>query len=106
MPDPYAVTANLPGSVPIGQVMASATSVAGSSDCLLSAHSWPDILAIMKHRRSLSDQAYARGLRALSDDPNNQNGIDKTWVLHFIRRLERLFKNARPIAKSRHGRVR
>jgi hypothetical protein len=57
----------------------------------------------MKHRQSLSDQAYSRGLRALSDDPMNQNGADKTWVLHFLRRLERLFKHARPVAKRRHG---
>jgi hypothetical protein len=55
----------------------------------------------MKHRRSLSDQAYTRGLRALSDHPNNQSGANKTWVLHFLRKLERLFKNARQVAKMR-----
>jgi hypothetical protein len=37
-----------------------------------------DIFQIMKHRQTLSDQDYSRGLRALTDDPNNQNGADKT----------------------------
>jgi len=60
----------------------------------------------MKHSHTLSDQDYFRGLRALADDPSNQNGADKTWVLHFLRRLERLFKNARPVPKRRHGRLR
>ncbi len=60
----------------------------------------------MKHEQTLSDQEYSRGLRLLTADPNNQNGADKTWVLHFLRRLERLFQNARPVPKRRHGSLR
>jgi hypothetical protein len=63
-------------------------------------------LRIMKRRQMISDQDYLQGLRALAADPSNQDGADKTWVLHFLRRLERLFKNARPLSKRRHGRVR
>jgi hypothetical protein len=55
----------------------------------------------MKRQQFLSDRDYFRGLRALADDRTNQNGADKTWVLHFLRRLERLFKHARPVRRGR-----
>jgi hypothetical protein len=60
----------------------------------------------MKRRQVISDRDYFQGLRALAADPNNQDGADKTWVLYFLRRLERLFKNARPVSMRRHGRIR
>jgi hypothetical protein len=60
----------------------------------------------MKRRQTISNRDYFRGLRLLAADPNNQSGADKTWVLDFLRRLDRLFKNARPVSKRRHGRVR
>jgi hypothetical protein len=72
----------------------------------LSAQQTRAILQFMKRRQTISDRNYARGLRILAADSNNQNGADKTWVLHFLRRLERLFKNARPVSKRRHGPVR
>jgi hypothetical protein len=59
----------------------------------------------MKRRQMISDRDYFQGLRALATDPNNQDGADKTWVLAFLRRLERLFKNVRPVSKRRHGRL-
>jgi hypothetical protein len=60
----------------------------------------------LMRRRVITDGEYARGLRLLANDPDNQTGADKTWVLHFLRRLERLFKNARLKPKRRHGPVR
>jgi hypothetical protein len=60
----------------------------------------------MKRRQTISDRDYFRGLGVLAADANNQDGADKTWVLYFLRRVERLFKNARPLSKRRHGRVR
>ena len=60
----------------------------------------------MSRSQKITDRQYAQGLHILACDPNNQTGADKTWVLHFLRRLERLFKNARPAPKKRHGPVR
>jgi hypothetical protein len=60
----------------------------------------------MSRRHKITDREYSRGLQVLACDPSNQTGVDKTWVLHFLRRLERLFKNARPASKKRHGPVR
>jgi len=57
----------------------------------------------MCRRQKMTDRQYARGLHALACDPSNQTGVDKTWALHFLRRLERLFKNARTASKKRHG---
>ena len=44
-----------------------------------------------------------KGLHILARAPENQNGADKTWVLHFLRRLERLFGQVRPAPQKRHG---
>jgi hypothetical protein len=60
----------------------------------------------MQLPRKLTDSEYMRGLRILADAAENQTGADKTWVLHFLRRLERLFRQARPAGKKRHGPVR
>ena len=60
----------------------------------------------MKRPQAITDREYVRGLRILARAPENQTGADKTWVLHFLRRLERLFGQARPAAKKRHGPVR
>jgi hypothetical protein len=60
----------------------------------------------MKRPRTITDREYERGLRLLARAPENQSGADKTWVLHFLRRLERLFDQARLAPKKRHGPVR
>jgi hypothetical protein len=60
----------------------------------------------MRPKRTITDRDYARGLDLLAAMPSNQNGADKTWVLHGLRRLERFFKNARPVARKPHGPVR
>jgi len=64
------------------------------------------IFEAMKRPRTISDREYVRGLSILARAPENQAGADKTWVLHFLRRLERLFGQARPAPKNRHGPVR
>ena len=63
-------------------------------------------LSRMSRHRTITDREYARGLHILATDPANQSGADKTWVVHFLRRLEHFFKSARPVAKKRHGPVR
>jgi hypothetical protein len=60
----------------------------------------------MKRPRAITDREYLNGLRILARAPENQPGADKTWVLHFLRRLQRLFKQARPTPRKRHGTVR
>jgi len=60
----------------------------------------------MKRRRTITYREYERGLGILAGVPENQTGADKTWVLHFLRRLERLFGQARPAPKKRQGPVR
>jgi hypothetical protein len=60
----------------------------------------------MKRKQTITDREYEKGLDILSAHASNQTGADKTWVLHALRRLERLFKSARLVTKKRHGSVR
>src|SRR6516164_6931537 len=55
----------------------------------------------MRRHRTITDREYAGELRIRAADPDNQSGADKTWVLHFLRSLERVFNNAHPAAKKR-----
>jgi hypothetical protein len=47
--------------------------------------------------RASRDAEYLAMAEWLASRPFNTNDEDKTWVLHFMRRLERLFAAARPL---------
>jgi len=60
----------------------------------------------MNKKATITDAEYQRGLQILAAQPQNQSGADKTWVLHLMRRLERLFNNARPASRTNRRSVR
>ena len=49
----------------------------------------------------MKDQTLYRLARRLSRRPCNRDGADKTWVLHLLTGLERLFSSARRVGVRR-----